>query len=424
MHVLPLEGNMEHTIEIPDQFNILLFIGLLFMISQGAGSLAVKLKLPRMIGYIVSGIVFGPFVLSWFSLELIEHDLVFFRDFALAMTAFSIGGALKFQSIKRLAPRIGWVTMCETSLASLMVFIIMGWVLGHINGHSHFAFIFALILGAVSVATAPAAILSLLDEYKGSGDYKTTVLGIVALDDVMAVFMYTVAIAVVGEVLGQSELNVLSIFKHTGTVLLLELGIGGGLGLMIAGVLPFFSHYRAMLGVLMGIIMLACGLCLSLSLSPLLTCMVLGFMITNVAQHDLANEAMGIIHTLQPPVFGVFFFMAGAHLDIALALPAIGFALILTVARFIGKYSGAFVGARLSGLSASHAHHLGMSLLPAAGVMMGLTMHARDNFGPLLGRDMNLLVCVVVGATVINELLTPFFVRYAIKHEKSSEDEH
>ena len=145
---------------------------------------------------------------------------------------------------------------------------------------------------------------------------------------------------------------------------------------------------------------------------------MLGFMVKNVARHELADEAMDIIHTIQQPVFGVFFFMAGAHLNITLALSAFGLAMALTLSRFAGKYFGTFLGGKLAGTDPLLTRNLGLALLPAAGVMVGLTLNARDTFGETLGTYADLMVTVVISATLINEFLTPFFVRFAIDRSK------
>lgn len=405
---------------VPDSFHLLYFVGMMFIISQIAGNVANHLNLPRMIGYIAGGVLCGPYVLGWYSQELIEADLEFFRDFALATIAFSIGGALEMPVIKRMRSSLSWITFLQTTFASIFVFLVMWWLLPFTNGGpSLHITVVAVVLGAVSAATAPAAVLSLLDEYKAKGDFKSALLGIVALDDVLAIIFYSVALAVTSILLGQQNESVAFAVGQTSLVLFTEIALGLIVGFIVAKSLFYFAEYRTMLGILLGVIMMVTGFCLSIGISSLLTCMMLGFMVTNVAKHELADEAMDIIHTVQQPVFGVFFFMAGAHLNISLAMSAFGLALALTLSRFAGKYTGTLLGGKLSGTDPVITRNLGLALLPAAGVMVGLTLDARDHFGDAMDGYADLMVTIVIGATLINEFLTPFFVRFAIKRSKA-----
>ena len=406
------------TVSLPEGFHLLFYVGLMFIISEAAGNLANSFTLPRMIGYISSGIVCGPYVLGWYDQTLIEVDMAFFREFALSIIAFSIGGALEMPAIKRLRSSLTWITLLQTSLASLCVFLTMWWLLPFSNGEpNRNVLVMAVILGAVSAATAPAAILSLVDEYQAKGDFKSALLSIVAMDDVIAIVFYSVAIALTASLLGQSNGSLFDTLGESSLLILSELALGLLTGFIAAKTLFYFSEYRTMLGVLLGLIMAITGFCLTMGLSSLLTCVVVGFMVTNIAKHDLAAEAMDIIHTIQQPVFGVFFFTAGAHLNIGLALTSSALAVALTLSRFAGKYLGTVAGGRIAGTDPVMTRNLGLSLLPAAGVMVGLTLNARDTFGTALGSYGDAMVAIVIGATLLNEFLTPFFVRYAIRRQ-------
>ena len=227
----------------------------------------------------------------------------------------------------------------------------------------------------------------------------------------IAIVFYSIALANGTSILDQSNGALLHTLGATSMVIMTEIALGLIVGFAVAKVLPFFSEYRSMLGTLLGIILAVTGLCLSVGLSPLLTNVMLGFMVTNVAQHELADEATSIIQTVQIPVFGVFFFMAGAHLNLSLALSAIAMAMALTLSRFAGKYAGTMLGGRIAGTDPRLTRNLGLALLPAAGVMVSLTLNARDVLDGRMGMYSDLMVTIVIGATLINEFLTPFFVR-------------
>jgi Kef-type K+ transport system membrane component KefB len=408
-----------HQLALTDGFDVLFYVGLMFVISQAAGNAASRFDLPRMIGYIGAGILCGPYVLGWYNEHLVETELAAFRDVALAIIAFSIGGALQMQDVIRLRASLSWITVFQTSFASIAVFLAMWWLLPFTNGGpANSVLVVAILLGSVSAATAPAAVMSLIEDYRAKGDFKASLLSIVALDDVIAVVFYTIALAIAGSILDQSNGALLQTLGETSLVIMTEIALGLIVGFAVAKVLPFFSEYRSMLGTLLGIIVAVTGLCLSFGLSPLLTCVMLGFMVTNVAKHELADEATSIIQTVQTPVFGVFFFMAGAHLNLDLALSALAMALVLTLARFAGKYAGTLLGGRMAGTDPQLTRNLGMALLPAAGVMISLTLNARDVLEGQLGYFSDLMVSIVIGATLINEFLTPFFVRHAIHRQQ------
>ncbi len=403
-----------------DGLHLLFYVGLMFIISQIAGNLATYFKLPRMIGYISAGILCGPYVIGWYGQTLIEQDLQFFRDFALAIIAFSIGGSLELPVLKRMRSSLAWITLFQTSFAIVLVFLVMWWLLPFSDHASSLhVLVIAILMCAVSAATAPAAILTLVALFQAKGHFLAALLSIVAFDDVIAILLYSVAIAVAGSLLAQTDGQLHIALGQTSLVILTETALGLLIGLIVAKTLFYFSEYRSMLGLLLGIIMMVTGLCLSFGISSLLTCVMLGFMVTNIAKHELADEAMDIIHTIQQPVFGVFFFMAGAHLNIALALSAFGLALALTLARFAGKYSGTLLGGKIAHTEPELNKNLGLALLPAAGVMIGLTLNARDEFAGVMGDYADLMVSIIIGATLINEFLTPFFVRFAIGRTKS-----
>ena len=393
----------------------------MFIISEAAGKIAGKLNLPALIGYITAGIVCGPYVLGWFGQMLVEQDLQFFREFALSIIAFSIGGTLQYAELKRLRSSLAWITLFQTSMAAILVFGAIWWLLPFTTATAfevHHVLAVALILAAVSAATDPATVLSLIDQYGGGDSFKAALLGIVAIDDVIAILFYAVGFALVGSILLETDGGVALTLGRAMFAVLTEAAIGLTVGLVVAQSLIFFADYRSMLGLILGIITAVTGFCLSIGISPLFTSMVLGFMVTNVSKQELADEAMEVIHTIQQPVFGVFFFMAGAYLNIMLALASFGSALLLSISRFAGKYLGTLIGGRVSATDKALTRSLGLALLPAAGVMIGLTMNASDSFGAVLGESGELMVSIVIGATLLNQVLTPFFVRAAINRSK------
>jgi len=190
----------------------------------------------------------------------------------------------------------------------------------------------------------------------------------------------------------------------------LSLLIGSMLGFGLKHVVRFIPRREAMLAVSIGVIFLTSGLAISFESSPLLANMSLGFTVVNFVQHH--DDLFSVVESLEEPIFGMFFTLAGAHLDLSVIETAGWLALIITFGRFAGKLIGTHIGARLSRAPEVVKHYLGFALLPTAGVTVGLALDAKDVIGqtPLT----HVLVSAVLGSVILNELLTPFLVRFSL----------
>ncbi len=408
------------SLQLPASWNILVYTGLLLLISQGMGRLFCFLRAPRIIGYLLAGIIFGPSAFSIFSEDIVGNQLNLLTEISLVIISFSIGGALTVEKIREVKKSILWITILQAFGALAVVGAVMALLLPFLLpsniGMDYWKVYFpcALILGAIAVPTAPAAILSLVHELKAKGRFTTVLLAVVALDDVLAIILYGFAIAwaktlILGDYTSLSVAIVAPL-----TSILVSVGIGIVVALLIKTVIRFFSPKDVMLGIILGAILLAGGLARSLGVSPLLASMVLGFIIMNFVRHERASEAHEVIENIEEPIFGIFFLLAGAHLDISLGMSTILITFILLLCRFIGKFVGSFLGASFAGSAPPIKKYLGLALLPSAGVTIGLVLDAKPILNlasPQLGE---LFVSAVVGNTLINELITPFFVRYAI----------
>jgi Kef-type K+ transport system membrane component KefB len=413
---------MEHFIgfQWPQHFNILVYSGLLFLLSQAAGSIAVWLGAPRLIGYLISGVLFGPSVLKLFSETLIHGQLGLITDIALAIIAFSIGGALQLEPLKSMKKSVVWITILQAFGAFAVVFILvitflpMLIPLSDVTGFQNTYLPFALVLGAASVATAPAAILSLVHELKAKGPFTTTLLGVVALDDAVAIMVYGYVIVWVKALMGgQSSSWSITLAAPLASIAF-SVVIGLVVGFVLIRIIKYAGPRDVMLGFILGAILLTGGLATSFGVSSLLATMVLGFIIGNFAEQKRASEALEVVEKIEEPIFGIFFLLAGAHLNLGVGFLALGIALIVLGGRFTGKLLGSKFGARLGGAPLEVRKYLGLALLPSAGVAIGLVLDAKvfiDTVSPKLGA---VIVSAVLGKTLINEIITPFLVRFAM----------
>ena len=391
----------------------LFYAGALLLLSFFGGRIAAYLKAPRITGYLLIGVIFGPYTLGFFPLEVVEQKFSFILELALGFIAFSIGGSLTWRGIKKLGNQILTITVMQAFTALVFVLAIVYFTFPFFtkSGSSNSEILaIGIIIGAMSAATAPAAVLALVHQYRSAGPLTTILLGIVALDDALTIAFFSLALPISQNILISLELNFGSIF----TEVYLELSKALGLGLVMGLAFKYFSRWshskQETIGVTIGAIFLLYGASVYFHASPLLSNLVFGFIVTN-STHKSAS-IFNAIEEIEEPIFGMFFALAGAHMDIAI-LPSAGLlGFIIVVGRFSGKYLGTQIGGLLSGLEKKTRKYLGFGLLPKAGVTVGLLMEAAH----LIGQNYwsTLMVNTVLASVIINEILSPFFVKFAL----------
>ena len=269
----------------------------------------------------------------------------------------------------------------------------------------------ALIIGAVSAATAPAAIIAIIHEFKARGPLTTTLLGIVALDDAIAILIFSFAIIVAHILITPDVFSFQSVVFSPIISVLISIFIGGFFGLLFKIMAPYVKGRDTMLGVVIGLTLLTCGIANSLNASPLMANMIFGFIVVNFVLN--AKEIFSAVDGVEEFIFSMFFVLAGAHLDVAIFnSTGIFLAILIVVGRFIGKLYGTRLGATISKAPETVKQYLGLALLPKAGVTVGLILMAKElfNSSPLF----LIMVNSVLASVIINELISPPLVRYAL----------
>ncbi|MDW7773612.1 MAG: cation:proton antiporter [Desulfobulbaceae bacterium] len=400
--------------EFSFQPHALVYVGLLLLLSYLGGEIASYCKAPRVTGYLVMGMLVGHSVIGLFPRKMVQQDLVLVTHIALSIIAFSIGGSLNLGKMKRLGRQILLIAVNEAGGAFVLVTLVLClgfWVMPGVKGNFLTVYFpLALVVGALSAATAPAATLAIIHEYRARGPMTTIVLGVVALDDALAIFFFAFAGAIARSLVQGQGVSWQAVTFMPVFALLASLAIGAILGAALSRLMPFVKRRAAMLGVITGAILLASGLALSLGVSPLLADMALGFAVTNFVGRQ--EDIFAVVESIEEPLFGMFFALAGAHLDLEVIGAAAGLALLIILGRFSGKLIGCRIGAWMSGAPREIRTYLGFCLMPKAGVTVGLILVARDIFG--LTAEAELMVNAVLGSVIINELLAPFGVRYAL----------
>lgn len=412
-----MNGLAQSMSEALQQLHPLVYLGLLLLLSYIGGEIASYCRVPRVTGYLVIGMLISPSVSGLFHERLVREELTLVTHIALAVIAFSIGGALELATLRRLGKIILWITFTQGIGAFLLATAVLalgfplirsGLPASSLSWGEYFPI--ALVIGAICAATAPAAILAIVHQYRAKGPLTTILLGVVALDDALTIFLYTFAISLAQSLVTQDPFAWQTLLVAPTFSVLVSLAIGTGLGVALRTLIRFVPRREAFLGLIIGLIFLTSGLAITCEASPLLANMMFGFIVANfVGRH---RDLFAVVEGLQEAIFGMFFTLAGAHLDLTVIETAGWLAVLITIGRFSGKLLGTYVGAQLSDAPGSVKKYLGLALLPTAGVTVGLVLDARSALGD--GVLQEIMVSAVLGSVIINELLTPFLVRFSL----------
>jgi len=396
----------------------LVYIGLLLVLSYAGGKVANYFKAPRVTGYLVIGVLLSPSLLGLFHESLVKEELTLITDIALSIIAFLIGGSLSLIKLKKLGKHILWITPSEAICAFLATTGILILFFPFVDAYTgafcsfwNLYFPMALAIGALCSATAPAATLAIIHEYKSKGPLTSIILGVVALDDALAIIFFALAGTIAHIFIGHESINWQNLLFLLVYSIFISLFLGGAAGLFLRYLIRFISRESAMLTVMSGSIFLVAGLSISLKTSPLLANMMLGFVVVNFVKHH--EDLFTVVEKIEEPIFGMFFTLAGAHFDFSVIQMAGWLAIVITIGRFAGKLLGSRLGSQISHAPREVKKYLGFALMPSAGVAVGLVLEAGAIFGP--SSLLEIMVNAVLGSVIINELMTPFFVRFSLR---------
>lgn len=374
---------------------IVLFTGLIF------GKLITYLRLPNVTGFLIGGLVIGPSVLNVLSLESIQ-SLGIISQIALGFIAFTIGLSFKVSYFKR----VGWtpivIAIFEATLAVLVVQIAL-----LLAG---FELSLAIVLGAIAAATAPAATVMVIKQYKAKGPLTDTLLSVVAVDDAIALILFGFAAAIAQTLLGtNASTNLLMGILMPIFEIVLALIIGAVVGIALKYVLKMYSTRGARLSILIGGVFLITGLSTLFGVSELLANMAGGVLLTNISLDAQRMDEM--TDYITPPIYMMFFVISGARLQLSI-VPTIGLlGVIYILFRVVGKLSGAYIGARVMKAPKTIRRYLGPMLIPQAGVAIGLTTIAEK----LVPEHAAEITAVVLVGTLVYEFVGPVITKLALQ---------
>lgn len=371
------------------------------------------LKLPNVTGYILAGILIGPYCLNLIPSELIGR-MDFISDIALAFIAFSVGEFFKLDTLKKSGAKIIILTVFEALMASIVVFVIMYFVL-------HLSLAFSIVLGALASATAPASTIMTIRQTKSKGDFVDTLLQVVALDDVVSLIAYSIAISIAIASTGEGGLS----FAVIGLPILKNLAclaIGAVLGFILAMLMKFKHSSDNRLIIVICILFLFCAIGSMLDVSPLLGCMIIGMVYINVSKDE---KLFLQVNYFSPPILLLFFVSSGLKFNLSslfagssalFVVPLWAIGLIYFFTRIVGKYAGSYLGCLVIKKKKEVRNYLGLALIPQAGVAIGLAaMGARA-----IGGDMgSALQTIILASSVLYELVGPVCAKLSLYLSKS-----
>ncbi len=396
-------------------------LGLSILLAAGLliAKLGQLLKLPSVTGYIVAGLLLGPSGLNLISTATVYHRLDHFTQIALMLIAFGIGEQIEISRLRSRAESIGSIATLEALGAFSMVAgaIFLTARLGNINDawniKDHFAL--TILLGAVGVATAPASVLHVLRELKAAGPLTSTLLAVIAIENGLCIMSFGVSVSIAGQIVGNGAGSLPMALFYSLIEISLSLMIGIVTGLLLDLILPRLRRQGEMLTAGLALL-LACGeICRYFHFSSLLAGMAAGFIIINRDTRDV--RLFRALNAFDPPIYVLFFTLAGAHLQLSAVLQAGGLGLIYFFARITGKMGGAWLGAKITRAEPQVQNYLGPALIPQAGVAIGLIflIDANEKLSVYSG----LITPVVLTTVVLSELIGPLCVRFTV--EKAGE---
>ena len=390
--------------------NLILAVGIMIVIGFLGGLASEKFKFPMITGYILIGVLLSPSLLNIIPRETVgELDII--TDVALGIIAYLIGGSLHWVDLRRLAKSIAWIIPLESLGSWFLVTLVLASLGSLIMPDETFwqtCFPMAFIIGAISCATAPAATMAIISECRAKGPFTTTLLAVVGLDDVIAVVAFAIASGISRPLVNGAES--ISFYQMLGTPFLHiieSISIGIAFAIVLMHTIRLARTRELLLVVVFGMIMLCTGVSTYLGLSFILANMVAGFIIANKVKR---REMFLVVEEIENVVYVIFFVLAGLHFDLSVMKLAGILALLIVIARCLGKYMGVRVGAGISHAPDNVKKYLGLALLPKAGVTVGLVLMASLEF-PTFGV---LMLNAVLASTIINELIAPPLSKYAI----------
>ena len=433
--------------------NFVLYLGVLLLLGLMSTRVVKLLKLPNVTGYLVVGLIAAILCIVFDRTKIYGNSIAdgltklngIVSTIALGFIALSIGEEFKIEKIKEYGSKIMTITFLQALLAVVLVDI--GLIIACICLNLNIGI--AICLGAIATATAPAATLMVIHQYKARGPLVNILLPVVAFDDAIGLVVFSISVSIAKIFVNNTPVSIINIGIMPLIEIIGSLVIGLALGFLMHIVIKFFKSRNNHAITIIAFTLLGVGTCEMLSkitisgqpleFSNLLCCMMIGAVYVNIAKEEerpIITRDIDLIDRWTPFLFMLFFVLSGAHLatsayeiitenEIKFLIPVMIIFAIYLLARSLGKYFGAYIGCKITKREKSITKYLGITLLPQAGVAIGMANQigampefAENNIG-------NIIITVVLCATLVYELVGPLLTKLALEkaHEIPTEEE-
>ena len=384
--------------------------------------LAKKVGLPAVTAYLVAGVLIGPFLLGHLGIGFNHTDnspeeYKILCDLALGFIAFAIGNEFRLTQLKKIGRQATVIGIFQAVFTCIVVDIVLI-ILSLIVGEEVFPMSAAIILGAVATATAPAATLMVVKQYKAKGPLTDLLLPIVALDDAVGLVIFAISFGVAKSI-DTGVVDVVSMIVNPLLEVVLSIALGAAMGMLFTLCEKYFHSNSKRMAVSVAFVMATVAISgiknvhigsVHIAFSSLLACMMLGTVFCNIC--DFSEDLMDRADKWTAPLLVLFFVISGAELDLSVFTNGIFvlIGVIYILFRSIGKYFGAGISAKVTNCDAKTCKYLGITLLPQAGVALGMASQALT-FGSSTGK---IVQSITLFAVLIYEIFGPFLTKIAL----------
>ncbi|PKN00467.1 MAG: cation/H(+) antiporter [Elusimicrobia bacterium HGW-Elusimicrobia-2] len=382
--------------------HILFSLGLVLIGAWFSGKMIKLIGLPLVTAYIIFGIIAGPDVINIVHIDLINVSPLI-SNIGLGFIAFNIGQNFIWNDIKQVGKMVAVISLFEAMGAYVMVTLAarymfsMGWAP-------------AMCLGALASASAPAAIMMIVKEYRASGLFTSTLLGIVAFDDALCLIIISISLAMAKTIsgAGNSDIAVLHVLFFSIGSIGIALLLGAALTFLIKKISYFVITRENLLIFMLAFLFIGIGISEMLGIPLLLTCMIMGAVLANIS-HE--TKYFDVLHEIDAPIYLLFFVFAGANLKIntIASIGAVG--VVYFIVRILGKFAGSYIGGVLSSAPVRIKKYMWLGLVTQAGVALGAALMVRDQL-PQFGE---MIFTTIVTTTVAYELVGPLCAKLALR---------
>ena len=419
--------------------NILLSVSFALLAGLIMTRLFKKLKLPSVTAYLIAGVLIGPYCIGALGIDGIgftSHDavskLALVSEVALGFIAFSIGNEFRLEDLKKTGKQALVIGVFQAFAATLVVDLSLYAV--HLAMPDVLTMSQVLTLGAIATATAPAATLMVVRQYKAKGPLTKLLLPIVALDDAVGLIVFAVSFGI-AKTLVSGTVDMISILVNPLIEITVSLALGAVMGVVLTYLEKLFNSNTNRLNLTIGAVLLTASISMMdfhvgsvhIEFSSLLSCMMLGTVFCNIC--PLSHDLMEASDKWTSPLFALFFVISGAELELSVFadIMVVLIGAVYIISRSLGKYFGAGISSKISKCNPNVVKYLGITLLPQAGVALGMAIKAIE-----LGPEGAIVRNITLFAVLIYEIVGPFLTKVALtkagdideEGRKSARDEH